>query len=134
MAIAYQVFENVSNVTLGSTAVHGVESVNLTRKRLELRAAGDGELYDSIATAGSCSISGAINTLDPVSATAIDGQAGTLSFVWQGAGAGANKTVTISNVAVTAVDVEVTGRRASSAIAHFVAASSDGVTDPVAIT
>ena len=134
MAIAYQVFENVSNVALGAAALHGVEAVKLTRKRPQFRASGDGELYDSVAAGGPCSVSGTINTLDPVSAAALDGQAGTLSFVWEAAGAGTDKTVTISNVTVTGVDIHVARRGKSSAAVQFAAASTDGVTDPVAIT
>jgi len=134
VAIAYQVFENVSNVALGAAAVHGVEAVKLTRKRRESSASGDGELYDSVACGGPCSVAGTIETLDPVSAAAIDGHTGTLSFVWEAAGAGTDKTVTISNVAVTGVDIHVARRGKSSAAVQFAAASTDGVTDPVAIT
>ena len=133
MAIAYQVFESVSNVALGAAAVHGVESVKLNRQRLEIRASGDGELYDSVAAGGPCGVSGTINTLDPVSAAALDGQAGTLSFVWEAAGAGTDKTITVSNVNVTGVDINVGQPGKSSATVHFTAASTDGVTDPVAI-
>lgn len=134
MAIAYQVFENVSNVALGASAVHGVESVRLTKKRLEIRASGDGELYDSVAAVGPCSVSGTIDTLDPVSAAALDGQVGALSFIWKAAGAGTDKTVTITNVSVTGVDIDVGRRGKSLAAVHFTAAGTDGVTDPVAIT
>ena len=133
MPIAYQVFENVSNVALGAAALHGVEAVKLTRKRRETSASGDGELYDSVACGGPCSVAGKIETLDPVSAAAIDGHTGTLSFVWEAA-AGTDKTVTISNVTVTGVDIHVARRGKSSAAVQFAAASTDGVTDPVAIT
>ena len=133
MSINYQVFKNVSNVTLGSTAVYGVQSITLAKKRAEIHASGDADAYESVAEAGTCRVSGTIVTLDPTDADAMDGLSGTLSFTWKDAKGAADKTVTVSNVVVTAVHNNVSHDSPSSASVSFIASSSDGSTDPVAI-
>jgi len=133
MSISYQVFTNVSNVALGSVAVEGVLSVRVMKRRPEVRAAGDADLYEPVAEAGPCAVSGTIVTLDPTGAAALDGRRGTLSFVWSCARGQADKTVTIANVTIAATDNTVRHDKASLAAASFLASSSDGVTDPVSI-
>ena len=133
MAITYQVFTDVCNAALGGAAINGVVSVQLVKRREEFRAGGDGELYETVAEAGPCSIAGTIVTLDPAAAGAIDGLAGTLSFVWKDAKGAADRTVTVSNVQVTGTCGAVGGNKASSASISFIASSSDGLADPVSI-
>lgn len=133
MAINYQVFKNVSNVTLAGTALYGVQAVRVVKKRPEIHASGDADVFEPIAEVGSASVSGTIVTLDPAGAEALDGLSGTLSFVWKDAKGAADKTVTISNVIVTGVSNSVAHDAASSASVAFIASSSDGATDPVAI-
>jgi len=134
MAITYQVFTDVSNVALGGAAINGVVSVQLVKRREEFRAGGDAELYETVAEAGPCSVAGTIVTLDPAAAEAIDGLAGTLSFVWKDAKGAADKTVTVSNVVITGTGSLVGHNKASSASISFIASSSDGAADPVSIT
>jgi len=133
MAISYQVFTNVSDVTLGSIAVRGVLSVRVIKRRSEIHASGDADLYEPVAEVGACSVSGTIVTLDPTDAQEMDGQRGTLSFLWSDARGTADKTVTIANVVITGAANTVRHDKASSASVSFIAASSDGVTDPVSI-
>ena len=133
MAISYQVFTNVSSVALGSAAIEGVLSVRVMKRRAEVRAGGDGDLYEPVADVGPCGVSGTIVTLDPTDAQAIDGQRGTLSFVWSCARGQADKTVTIANVVITGTDGTVRHDKASLAAASFIASSPDGITDPVSI-
>ena len=131
MSINYQVFSDISDVSLGSTDIHGVESVKLIRRRREFRASGDGQLYDSAVCGNTCEISGSIITPDLAAAEALDGLCGTLSFVWKAGGEGNDKTVTITNITVMGVDIRMTARNKSSAQVYFSAASPDGITDPV---
>ena len=134
MAITYQVFTDVSGASLGGVAINVVVSVELVKRREEFRAGGDGELYETVAEAGPCSVAGTIVTLDPAAAGAIDGLGGTLSFVWKDAKGAADKTVTVSNVRVTGTGGAVGGGKGSSASISFVASSGDGLADPVSIT
>lgn len=134
MAISYQVFTDVSDVTLGGVPVRGVLSVRVMKRRAEVRSAGDGDLYEPLAEAGACAVSGSLVTLDPTDAEGIDGLAGTLSFVWRDARGAAPKTVTVANVVVTGTGSTVRHDRPSAASAQFIASSADGVTDPVSIT
>ena len=134
MSVSYQVFTNVSAVTLAGSSLGGVQKISLVKSRAELRASGDGELYDSVASAGACGASGTIRTSDAVAAAALDGKTGVLSFAWSAGGGGADRTVTVQSASVTGVEVDASERGASGAIVRFVAAASDGVTDPVAIT
>jgi len=133
MPISYQVFKNVSSVTLGGTAVYGVQSIRVTKKRAEIHASGDADVYEPIAEVGAAGVSGTITTLDPTDAEALDGVSGTLSFVWKDAKGSTDKTVTIANVVVTGIANSVAHDSASSASVSFIASSSDGTTDPVTI-
>ena len=133
MSISYQVFKDVRDVTLGGSPVAGVETVHVIKQRREVRAAGDGDLFEDVAAAGACSVSGAITTTDPAAAASQDGRAGTLSFVWKDGGLGEDRTVTVSDVTILAIDVRAALGRPSSGVISFVAAGSDGMTDPVSI-
>ncbi len=133
MAIDYQVFGDVSDVTLAGRSVSGVMSISIARRGKEVHWAGDGELYESLARSVVEGVSGTIVLLDPAQGEALHSVAGTMSFIWRDARGQGDKTVTISGVTVSACDSDCGGRIASKASLVFTAESADGVTDPVTI-
>lgn len=134
MSIDYQVFSDVSNVTLGGTAVGGVRSVSLTTKTAQLHASGDDDIYQSVARAGARSLAGTILLPDVAKAHSLAGLSGTLSFVWHDGRGQADRTVTVTGVSVTGMDLAGSHRAPSDASVAFVAESTDGTTDPITVT
>ena len=134
MAIGYQVFSDVSNVTFGAAVIHGVQRIVVARSRQEVRARGDGDLYDSLARAGGEQLSGSIELLDPAQAAAVSGAPATLSFTWRDARRQQDKTVTITGVSFTGAELSSGPRTPSGASLRFLAESSGGITDPLSVS
>ncbi|MCE5280086.1 MAG: hypothetical protein ABFD92_09200 [Planctomycetaceae bacterium] len=134
MAISYQVFDGISGVALAGAAINGAGSIALSKTRRAISARGDGEVFDSVAAAGACSVAGTIVMTDAAAAMALEGKAGTLTFAWKPAGSSTTRPVTISGVSVVGIETRVGKGRASEARINFTAASSDGLGDPVQIS
>ena len=134
MAISYQVFSDVSDVELAGAAVSGVQSIAVIRRGAEIRAAGDEDVYESVARAGPAGLSGTIELADIAQAEALGDAAGTLTFVWRNARGQTDRTVTVAGVSITGVELSAGHQQASKASVSFVAESADGVTDPIAVT
>ena len=133
MAIEYQVFSDVGNVSLGVTDIHGVRSISLAKRRSELRAAGDEEIYESIVRPATCSLSGTIELSDVAQAEALNAAVGTLSFTWHDGRGQADKTVAVTGVYVASVDIAAGHQSPSRASVSFIVECPDGITDPVAV-
>ena len=132
--MAYNVYHNPKNVTMGGTAVTGVVAVAVSQTYGELHASADSDVHESLAVRTTGRTTGLITLLDPVQAQALGGASGTLSFVWSNAagGSGTDKTVTITGCAITGWEGQVGRDQASRTALKFVAAKPDG-SNPVAI-
>jgi len=119
--MAFNVYHNPQNVTLDSTAITGVQSIVVSVRYQEIHAAGDGDEHESVARYATGRTAGAITLLDPVSADAVSGAAGTLSFTWKDVKGAADKTVTIANCSLGGYDASVARDRASSVTLPFIA-------------
>jgi len=134
VSINYQVFSDVSGVTLGGTSVYGVRSISISRQSRAIRSAGDDDVYESVACGGPIGVSGTIELLDPAQAEALGPAVGTLSFTWHDARGGTDKSVSIAGVSVTGAELSATQRGSSKALISFTAESADGATDPVSVS
>ena len=134
MAINYQVFSDVSGVTLGGTSIYGVQSVSVSRQSPAIRAAGDDDVYESVARGGAIGVFGTIELLDPAQAEALGPAVGTLSFTWHDARGGTDKSVSITGVSVTEAELSAARHGSSKALLSFTAESTDGATDPVSVS
>ena len=134
MAIEYQVFSGVKDVSLGETAIHGVRSISVVRRRAEVHASGDEDIFESVAAPAAAAVSGSLVLLDSAQADELDRAVGTLSFTWYDSRARQDKTVTVANVSITGTELASRHRDAAGASMGFVAQSSDGVTAPVWVT
>ncbi|MCE5325321.1 MAG: hypothetical protein LLG01_02790 [Planctomycetaceae bacterium] len=133
MAISYQVFDDVSGVALAGAAISGVGAIALSKTRRVISARGDGEVFDSVAAAGACSVAGTIVMTDAAAALALEGKAGTLTFAWKPAGLSTTRPVSIGGVSIVGIETRVGKGRASEVKINFTAASSDGLSDPVQV-
>ena len=122
--MAFNVYHNPQNVTLGATAITGVQSVIVSVRYAEVHAAGDDETHESLARYTTARTSGTITLLDPTSAEAVRGQTGTLSFTWKDAKGAADKTVTIENCSVGGYEAAVSRDAASGVTLPFIAESA----------
>lgn len=125
--MAFNVYHNPQNVTLGATAVAGVQSIVVSVRYEEIRAAGDADVHESVARYSTARTAGAITLLDPVSAAAVGGLTGTLSFKWKDVKGAADKTVTIANCSMGGYESTVARDRASSATIPFIAEAAPQV-------
>ena len=130
--MAYNVYHNPKNVTLGATPITGVVAVALAQQHGELHAAADNDVHESVAVHTTGQTNGAIVLLDPVQAQAIAGTTGTLSFVWSNAAGSGDKTVTITGCSIAGWEGQVGRDGASRATLRFIAAKTDG-SNPVGI-
>ena len=125
--MAFNVYHNPQNVTLGSTAITGVQSIVVSVRYHEIHAAGDADTHETVARYTTARVSGSITLLDPTSASAVEGQTGTLSFTWKNARGGADKTVTILNASLGGYDATVARDAASSVTLPFIAESTPSI-------
>jgi len=102
--MAFNVYHDPQNVTLGSSAITGVQSIVVSVRYNEIHAAGDADAHESVARYTTGRTSGTITLLDPTSADSVQGQSGTLSFTWKDVKGSADKTVTIANCSVGGYD------------------------------
>jgi len=125
--MAFHVYHNPQNVTLGSSSVTGVESVVISVRYSEIHAAGDDDTHESVARHTAGRTSGTITLLDPTSAHAVQGQTGTLSFTWKDVQGGSDKTVTVPNASIGGFDATVGRGSASSVTLPFIAESEPSI-------
>lgn len=133
MALSYQVFKNVTTVTLGETVFYGCTGVTVNRSAPEIHASADADVYEGTATIGTITCGGTITGLDPNIADTFVGLTGSLSFVWKDSQGTTDKTVTIVGVTIAGVDQTASHDASSGATLRFVAESADGTIDPVSI-
>jgi hypothetical protein len=119
--MAFNVYHDPRNVTIGQAAIAGVESIIVSVRRQEFHAAGDGEMHESVARFTAGRTSGTITLVDPAGAAAVAGRAGTLSFTWKDVKAQADKTVTIAGASIGGYDATVARNAASSVTLPFIA-------------
>ena len=133
MAISYEVFNNISTVTLGSYSLYGVQAVSVQRNSAVVTASADADAYQTVAEPAVTSTSGTITLLDTNLADSVSGLSGdrTLSFIEKNTRGGSDDTVTIVHVSITGVSQNAGHAQASSASLSFVCYSDDGTTDPV---
>ena len=126
--MAFNVYHNPQDVTLGSTSITGVQSIVVSVRYDEVHAAGDGDTHESVARYTTGRTSGTITLLDPTSADAVKGQTGTLSFTWKDVKGSADKTVTIADCSVGGYDATVARDAASIVTLPFIAESAPAIT------
>jgi hypothetical protein len=119
--MAFNVYHNPQNVTFGVTPIAGVQSIVVSVRYHEIRAAGDADTHESVARYSTARTAGAISLLDVVSAAAVTGQTATLSFKWKDVKGAADKTVTIANCSMGGYESTVARDRASVATIPFIA-------------
>lgn len=119
--MAFNVYHDPRNVTIGQAAIAGVESIVVSIRCQEFCAHGDGEMHESVARFTAGRTSGAITLLDPAGAAEVAGRAGTLSFTWKDTKAQADKTVTIAGAYIGGYDATVARNAASSVTLPFIA-------------
>jgi len=124
--MAFNVYHDPRGVTIGQTPIAGVESIIVSVRRQEFRAAGDGEMHESVARFTAGRTCGTITLLDPAGAAALAGRTGTLSFTWTDANPGApgDKTVTIAGASIGGYDATVARGAASTVTLPFIAESA----------
>jgi len=122
--MSFSVYHNPQNVRLGGTAVMGVQSIVISTRYVEIHAAGDGDTHESVARYATARTAGAITLLDPVSARAVSGAAGTLTFTWKDVKGLADKTVTIANCSLGCYEATVARDHASHVTLPFIAESN----------
>ncbi len=125
--MAFNVYHNPQNVTLGSSPITGVQSIVVSVRYSEIHAAGDDDTHESVARHTTGRTSGTITLLDPVSADGVQGQTGTLSFTWKDVKGSSDKTVTIQNASVGGYDATVARDAASSVTLPFIAESAPSI-------
>ena len=134
MATSYQVYENVTSVTLGSVTLYGVQSITVVQTAAEIHASGDADTYEGVARGGTVSTRVTITTVDPVDADSWHGLYGTLGATYTDAKGSTNKTLAIVGCTVVAVNQGVTRDAPSNGSVELIAESADGTTDPVDIS
>jgi hypothetical protein len=122
--MAFNVYHNPQDVTIGSNSITGVQSIVVSVRRSEVHASGDDDAHESVARYSTARTSGTITLLDPASAEAASGQTGTLSFTWQDVKGGDDKTVTIQNASLGGYEATVSREQASSVTLPFIAESA----------
>ena len=127
--MAFNIYHDPANVTIGQTPIAGVESIIVSFRRQEFRAHGDGEMHESVARFTAGRTSGAITLVDPAGAAALAGRTGTLSFTWKDTKAQADKTITIAGASVGGYDATVARNAASGVTLPFIAESAPVVAD-----
>jgi hypothetical protein len=132
MSEPYQVFSDVTDVTLAGESLPGVRRIAVSRHRSTLRAAGDEDLYERVARAGRWRVEGEIDLLDPAIAKALESARGSLAFTWRDSG-GTSRVVTIAGVSIVSTELGAGHRMTPSARMSFLAESPDGATDPVSV-
>lgn len=125
--MAFNVYHNPQNVSLAGTSITGVQSIVVSVRYGEIHAAGDDDAHESVARYATGRTSGTITLLDPVSADAVEGQSGTLSFTWKDVKGGTDKTVTIGNASVGGYSATVSRDAASNVTLPFVAESAPSI-------
>jgi hypothetical protein len=126
--MAFNVYHNPQNVTLGSSSITGVQSIVVSVRYDEIHAAGDDDAHESVARYTTGRTSGTITLLDPTSADAVQGETGTLSFTWKDVKGSSDKTVTIADCAIGGYDASVSRDAASSVTLPFIAESAPNIT------
>jgi len=126
--MAFNVYHNPQNVTLGSLSITGVRSIVVSVRYKEIHAAGDNDTHESVARFTTGRTSGTITLLDPVSADSVQGQTGTLSFTWQDVKGVSDKSVSIGDCCVGGYDATVSRDAASTVTLPFVAESAPVIT------
>lgn len=122
--MAFNVYHNPQNVSIGSTAITGVQAVAVSVQYQEIHAAGDDDLHESVARYGTGRTRGTITLVDPVSAEAAAGQTGTLSFTLKDVKGQSDKTVTIADAFIGGYEARVSRDAASGVTLPFVAESA----------
>ena len=122
--MAFNVYHDPTNVTIGQTPIAGVESIIVSVRRQELHAAGDGEMHESVARFTAGRTSGTVTLIDPAVAAAVAGRTGTLSFTWTDTKAQADKTVTIAGASIGGYDATVARGAAGGVTLPFIAESA----------
>ena len=125
--MAFNVYHNPQNVTLGSSSIAGVQSIVVSVRYSEIHAAGDDDTHESVARHTTARTSGTITLLDPTSADAVQGLTGTLSFTWADVKGGSDKTVTVANASIGGYDASVARDAASTVTLPFIAESAPSI-------
>jgi len=125
--MAFNVYHNPQNVTLGTTAIAGVQCIVVSVRYGEIYPAGGDDTHESVARHTTGRTSGTITLLDATSADGIQGQTGTLSFTWKDVKGNGDKTVTIQNASVGGYDAELARDSASTVTLPFLAESTPSI-------
>ena len=122
------------NVTIGSQAVTDVLTIDYGLRRTPIQGRSDDDVYDTVAEYGGGSVGGVVTFRDAVQAKLFSEQQGdTLTANFKATGGGADKVLTITGVSTGAYGGSVVRDGISTFAVPFVAASSDGTTNPVSI-
>ena len=124
------------SVSIGSTSLTDVTDIAWSVDAAEIVGpVADAEVYGTIAERGSHTVRGSIAFRNPSSAAAATNLTGTLSATLKAAGqSGSDKSLSISGLSTGGYDANVGHDRTASATVPFIAASSDGTTNPVSLT
>ena len=126
---------NPQNVSVGAAELSDVVSIEWRQRRPEIVSPpGDGEISHRTVGFGGGPLRGRLVFADPAQAAAASGLFGTLTAALKGVGGGADRTLTITGVQTGGSDNLAGHNRAAVCSVPFLAASSDGLTEPVTLT
>ncbi len=122
--MAYNVYHNPTNVSIGGAPITGVVAIVVAQSYAELHAVADGDTHESVARYTTARTSGAIRLVDPAQAAAAAGATGELSFTWTDAQGAADKTVTLAGCSLGGWEATVARDAVSAATVPFIAESA----------
>ena len=122
--MAYNVYDNPSGVTIGSTSLTGVVSIAVQETYREVHAAADTDTHEAVARYATGSTDGVITFLDPVQAELAKDMTGTLTFTAHHVNGTTDIDGTIANCSMGGFDANAARDSASNATVPFVAESA----------
>jgi len=126
---------NPQDVSIGSTEIGGVESIEWHQRRPEIVSpAGDGEVYRRTVEYGAAIVHGRMAFSDPVAAAAAAAKFGTLTATLEGVGGADDRTLEITGVKTGGSRNTAGHNRAASCEVPFLAAGGEGDVSPVTLS
>jgi len=126
---------NPQDVSIGSTDISGVESIEWHEQRPEIVSpAGDGEVYRRTVEYGSALVHGRMVFSDPARAAVAAGKFGTLTATLEGIGGADGRTLTITGVKTGGSRNTAGHNRTADCDVPFLAAGGQGTVGPVTLS
>jgi len=126
---------NPQDVSIGSTDLGGVESIEWHERRPEIISpAGDGEVYRRTIEYGAAVVHGRMAFSDPIRAAEAAGKFGTLTATLEGLGGAGDRTLEITGVKTGGSRDAAGHNRAASCEVPFLAAGGEGAVSPVTLS